>query len=222
MKCADVNRLAPFYVAGALRRREISQIDAHLRTCPDHSRLIADLQSGVLASASAIAMTPSSTLKSKLMTAIESDVLNANRHTKQRSPLGALSWPGIAATAAVLLIIFAGLIWHFQFQTPESAFEIALNGASGASGTLSYDENSEEGLISVEGLPRLPAAQTYQVWAAVKNGARNCGQFNTSDEGIALAKMEGDVSRDQIVFVTVEPAGGSARPTGQVVLTRSP
>ena len=126
------------------------------------------------------------------------------------------------AVAAVVVVAFLGLLaWNLSLQLSRDngAFAIALAGDNGASATIFYRPGVEIGVIAVEGLPKAPDGRTYQVWAMASKGARSCGLLSVTDGSPAAARVEGDVVRNQLLFVTIEPAGGSTSPSGPTVLT---
>jgi hypothetical protein len=75
--------------------------------------------------------------------------------------------------------------------------------------------------IYARNMPQLPPEQTYQLWVAHDGEITSAGRFAANDEGrvwrsLQPAEQLGQVER---VFVTVEPADGSAQPTGPEYLS---
>lgn len=73
-------------------------------------------------------------------------------------------------------------------------------------------------------LPQLPPEQTYQLWIVHDGRTISGGLFSANAEGRAWRPLRpseplGTIER---VFVTVEPAGGSAQPTGGEYLSGAP
>jgi anti-sigma-K factor RskA len=154
------------------------------------------------------------------MDAIRDD--DAQRVASPRRRFGGQPVAGLAALAAVLVVISGLLFWNIQLRSElahQNAFVITLSGDSGASGWMFYDDSQESGVIGVEGLAPLPSGQTYQVWASTPRGPRSCGLLPVASPTLAFARMTGEVSPGQTVFVTVEPAGGSTVPSGTTVLS---
>jgi anti-sigma-K factor RskA len=122
------------------------------------------------------------------------------------------------------VVLVGGLLaWNIDLRSGASpsrqSFAIALHGAGGASGWMFYDDANEIGVITVERLAALPPGQTYQVWVLTPDGPQSCGLLAVADQSPAFARMTADVSSSQTFFVTIEPAGGSTRPTGVTVMS---
>lgn len=75
--------------------------------------------------------------------------------------------------------------------------------------------------LALSNLPALPANQTYQLWLI--NGAtpESAGIFQTDAQGTAnvLLKLGASIPTYQVAGITIEPAGGSATPSGKPILT---
>ena len=92
--------------------------------------------------------------------------------------------------------------------------------ASQAGGLFMVDRQQGFALITAFGLESLPDNQNYQVWF-VRNGDRTPVSTFTVDEtnwGLVRIGPPLPVSDFQNVTITIEPAGGSARPTGRSIL----
>ena len=223
MNCREVDELAPFFVAGALNRIDEAAVAAHIASCRNHGAMFSGLQAAI-EQPSLVASTPApSALKSRIMTAINRD--DAVRRGGQPGRMSTGSpIAGLAARLAVAVLVIGLLAWNIELRTENSqqaagTFSVALHSENGASGWMYYDDAKEAGVISVEGLASLPAGQTYQVWAVTSRGPQSCGLLVVSGNAPALARMTGEVASGQTIFVTVEPAGGSGRPSGATVLS---
>ena len=91
--------------------------------------------------------------------------------------------------------------------------------ASGASGTLVPES---EVLLFVRDMPTIPPHREFQVWSIIDSGAASVGVFKpapapapASDRVVAFAF---DFSESDAIGVSIEPIGGSAAPTGDIVL----
>lgn len=89
-------------------------------------------------------------------------------------------------------------------------------------GSLIYDETLTLGVLNVWGLDPLEADQAYQLWLIDQEGERTSGGLVTPSERNAFVSL---VVRSPVEFefiqsigLTIEPAGGSASPTGPRVL----
>ena len=83
-----------------------------------------------------------------------------------------------------------------------------------ASGTLQVEDQGEDGaILSVRGLPRLGAAETYQAW--VQRGETFGPQptFDVGRDGEGAVAVPDDLSEAKAVLVTREQRPGSDSPS---------
>ncbi|MGH2585619.1 MAG: anti-sigma factor domain-containing protein [Dehalococcoidia bacterium] len=89
--------------------------------------------------------------------------------------------------------------------------------APGASGRLYLAEDGRSGVLAVSGLPRLQPGRAYQFWFATADKSRrdSAGVFQVDAGGQALVsvKVPGGLEQYAEIWVTQEPADGSAVPT---------
>jgi len=82
-----------------------------------------------------------------------------------------------------------------------------------------YSKQLGQAAISVTGLPPAPDGKTYQLWyVGPDQVARSAGLLDADAEGHGSLLLQGDANRAAAVGMTVEPAGGSVRPTTDPVL----
>src|SRR5690348_232893 len=79
--------------------------------------------------------------------------------------------------------------------------------AAGGSVTVVTSIRLHEAVVSTSGMASLPSSRVYQVWVMSPSGARSAGLMHGSSL-LASAVRPGDQ-----IGITVEPAGGTARPT---------
>ena len=65
-----------------------------------------------------------------------------------------------------------------------------------------------EAVVTAAGMGSPPAGRVYQVWVMSPSGARSAGLMAGPSTLLASAVVPGDR-----IGITVEPAGGSSRPT---------
>ncbi|MDJ0382469.1 anti-sigma factor [Streptomyces sp. G-G2] len=86
--------------------------------------------------------------------------------------------------------------------------------ASGARVTVVTSASRDRSVVLAAGLPPTPAGKTYQLWYSEHGSMRPAGLLGG---GHALL-LEGAVRDATAIGLTVEPAGGSARPTSSPLL----
>jgi anti-sigma-K factor RskA len=89
---------------------------------------------------------------------------------------------------------------------PDARVETARTSAGG-NVTVVTSAALREAVVSASGMASLPSSRVYQVWVLSPSGARSAGLMHGSSL-LASAVRPGDR-----IGITVEPAGGTARPT---------
>ena len=135
----------------------------------------------------------------------------------------ATTWFAAAAAAAVIAI--GGLAWSPWSDDSASTSPVAQVAAaadamrvSSTKGPLTaevaYSRQLGKAAIDVKGLPPAPEGKTYQLWYVGNDQvARSAGLLTADAEGNGSMVLQGDPNAAAAVGVTVEPAGGSTRPT---------
>lgn len=136
-------------------------------------------------------------------------------------------WVGAAAAAVVAIIVGIGIVslGSTDGTGDEVAAVLELPDAStvslsGDSGTmeLTYSTSTGRAALVADDLGSAPPGETYQLWAISGETPRSAGVFEPDDEGVVQVPIEiADVDADAWA-VTVEPAGGSSSPTGDIIM----
>jgi anti-sigma-K factor RskA len=101
-------------------------------------------------------------------------------------------------------------------DAPDARIE-ATSATAGGAVTVVVSALQREAVVTTRGMPSLSSSRVYQVWVMSSSGARSVGLLSsTAHIGELLAS--GVQSGDQI-GITVEPSGGSSRPTTTPVAT---
>lgn len=136
-------------------------------------------------------------------------------------------WIGAAAAAVVAIVVGVGVV---SFGSSDSvndevaavlelpdATTVSLVGDSGAM-TVTYSPSTGRAALTGDGLGQVPAGSTYQLWAISGETPRDAGVFAPDDDGAVEVPVDiTDIDADAWA-VTVEPAGGSSAPTGDIVM----
>lgn len=149
----------------------------------------------------------------------------SERRAIRRGSLAALS-----AMAAAFLVIVGFVALDTPSSTVDDQIAAALADPMASVEVLQNETgmlrvitlpNSEDAVLVGSGLPALDDAQTYQLWAidsAVEDAAPvSAGTFDLSDGEIRAILRRTSVN-DPVWAVSIEPAGGSPQPTGEIVL----
>ena len=228
MTCLEVDELAAGYALGALTPEERSEVEAHLATCKEHARALAELRSAAGALAlSPVEVAPTPMLRSRIMAAAVEAPRATPRAAETPSPAKSrwsFHWPAIPMRPALGLLsiaVVALLIWNVTLQTNsggdnKDAF-VRYVGNEQVHAHIYFVENV--GVMTIDGLDPLPAGETYQAWAVFDGTTDSLGVLDVSDNGDGYVLLSKHVTSKQRVWVTIEPSGGSSAPSGTTVLS---
>lgn len=140
--------------------------------------------------------------------------------------------PGLilgAAAAAVLIFVggaFVGstLSGSNSYQSQQASALAEINAApdvqratadvaGGGTATLVWSGKLGRSALVADELPPLPDDKTYELWYIRDGKAIPAGTMNPSGSGSTWRVLTGDMAAGDTVGVTVEPSGGSDRPT---------
>lgn len=225
--------LLPAYALGSLDADEADRVEEHLQSCwicraeSSTFQYVAEQLSFAVPPES-----PSPGLKGRLLQRVQS-VRPQPRVPAQatRRPLLERLLPawGLASLGLILtLAAFNVLLWQrlnqLEFITSPGGMRAiplsAVNASSGATGFIIVSANGDNGALVVDGLPPLDADRQYQLWL-IRDGERTSGAVFSTDEenyGGTRVRVAGSLLEYSAVDITIEPTGGSSRPTGVTVL----
>lgn len=200
------------YALGALPPEEAAAVVAHLTGCPVCRETVARYRETATALAYAVPLRPPPPrLKARLMARV------------RRPQRGNWQWLGMGAAlvvATLLLTLAAPVI--FATRPSVAPRVIPLQGAEAApdaEGYLILEDG--QGLLVTKGLAVPPEGQVYQVWFVDPAERRvSGGTFRTLPRpyGVYTVTVPSNFPLYVRIGVTIEPEGGSPRPTGPQVL----
>jgi anti-sigma-K factor RskA len=247
--------LADVYAVGALDGRELTEFEAHLATecaiCAE--RLRESREALRILPESLPRVAPPPVLRARVLERIAAERLPAAapvdlRPARRRSrAIWWAGWAGLAAAAALLLVVNAQLRTTRQelralqdrlatLQTELSEREetvrflsdpnvryVSLAGLKPtpeASAWLLWNPGTRQGLLLARGLPATPPGKAYELWALAGPQPVPAGVFAVDDRGRALFRLpQLPAGQTFDAFaVTLEPAGGVPAPTGTMHL----
>ena len=234
------------YVLGALPEEERLELERYLVTRPELQAEVAELAAvaGLLAF-SVREREPAPELRSRIVDTVEAEAAQTRAQqprARRRSWFAGL-WEAfgvrdIALAGAAVLVIglfswgmllqgevqdLQGRVQDLQAQVQDQQTQgpqmIALGGAGteqGARAELVTLEGDWAVLVA-EDMPPVPEGKTYQIWVIKGDTPRPSGFFEPEGDSIA-AVVEKPVEGADAVAVTVEPEGGSKKPTTDPML----
>lgn len=229
------------YVLGALPEDERATVEAYLALHPERQAEVEDLMgvAGLLA-LSPPEQDPPAALRSRLMGVVESEAVRP----RAEEPRPTSSWLGrfgglrnVALGAAALLVV--GLLsWNVLLQQDvrglrgqveearaanqaQDIREIELGGAWAERGTRAELTaiKDDRAIIVVEDMPSMPDDRTGQVWI-INDGVPQPSSLLEPSGNTAAAAIATPFGGADAIAVTVEPAGGSDKPTTDPVLIK--
>lgn len=171
------------------------------------------------------------------------DLLPGARDSNPESgpaPIRLVRWTrrAVAVGIAALVLAVAGLgVVTFRQQeelrqqdaTVASAFalselltapDVKVNSVTSGNtvGTVVASRQRDQAVFLSSGLPAVPADKTYQLWVIDASGPTSAGLLALGDRGETAPVLAADTGNARSLAVTLEPAGGSPKPTTQPLL----
>ena len=236
MDRARFDELRDAYVLGALTEEERLEFEEYLADQPGLQAEVEEL--GAVAGLLALypqEQDPPAELRKRIMGVVQAEAA-PYRAQQRQSVLGRLgellSSRRFALGAAALLLV--GLFsWNMLLRNEEQNLQSQLRGmqASQESQTIALQgKGTKQGaraeLIRLEGdramlvaedMPPVPEDKTYQIWVIKDEVPEPSGLFRPA-EGPVATVVKHPLGGADTVAVTVEPEGGSPRPTSKPIL----
>jgi anti-sigma-K factor RskA len=229
------------YVLRALPDDEHERFEAHLATCEDCRRDVAELQVAAdTLPLAAVQVAPPPELRDRIMSIVRSEAelveaaeARADEPAAQprAKPPRRRRWsfslrPLTAALAAGALVaagVVAGVVLTNSDDTTTVTGTVQIASAPAARASLRLSDDATK--LEVRKMPPPPAGKVYQVWLKRPNQdpAPTTALFRTDPEGSADVEIQrGRLKGVEQVLVTAEPDGGSMKPTSDPVIVASP
>jgi anti-sigma-K factor RskA len=232
------------YVLGALPEEERLEFERYLAERPDLQVAVEDL--GAFADLLALSpeqQKPSPELRRRIMDTVQAEAVQTQVHPRaeRRSWLDRL-WEAVglrdlALAGATVLVVglfswgmllqgemrdLQGRVQVLQGQVQDQSQGpqmIALGGAGTEQGARAevVTLEGDRAVLVAEDMPPVPEGKTYQIWVIKGDTPQPSGLFEPKGGSIA-AVVEKPVEGADAVAVTVEPEGGSPKPTTDPML----
>lgn len=189
---------------------ECAEIRAHLADCAICQEEYRQAAAAAAALGRSAAQAPPNSLKDRIVGSLPARVIPLRR--------ARYSW-FLPTAAAAVVVIAVGIFWKTHAVAPQT-WAVNCTPAAQPCRVLGSLATSRQGLeLRLQGLAALPAGKQYQTWLILPKTAPKPEPVFSPD-----ARGNGDVlipeapSKGAIVAVTVEPAGGSLKPTTKPIL----
>jgi hypothetical protein len=219
MTCEELRQDYTSYALGIADEPERGEIADHLaRKCPNCVPGVASALGTVTAMSGAVHLSdPPKRLRKRVMAAVEKD--------PKRSRMGVfLPWAITALLSIALLSI--GLSGRRRVGDTEKLRQALsiLNDPATRDVTFGESEKPSKGRVFVSpakgvvfigaNLPAIGPGKTFELWVLPANGDPvPAGLFQSQPDATAVFVRSGPVENAAAIAVTVEPEGGSAKPT---------
>ena len=214
MERTGIHELSAAYALDALDADERQRFEEHLAHCAECREAVAAFHDTAASLAHGVkTQPPPASLRDRILT-------EARNEGQTVVPLRS-RWPirissaaaAVAAIAAIAFGIWAAVLHDRLGEQPQA---IQLQGANGQ---LVITRDGTATLV-VDDLAPAPAGKTYEAWVITDQIPKPAGTFAGGGVRTAFA-LTRDVPDGATVAVTVEPAGGSKAPTGDIRFSAS-
>ena len=199
----DAHDLTAAYALDALDPDEAEAYERHLSQCEECREQLAELNETATALAfSAVAPAPPARLRASILEAAAAERSNVVPLVRRRWVSRGLA---VAAAAAACIAVGLGVSLSQSSHAPQNW-------------TVAVGQNGKA-TISVSGLASAPRGKTYEAWVIRAGHApRPAALFFGSTSEVRLS---GTVPQHAVVAVTLEPTGGSKKPTTTPIFSTS-
>lgn len=245
MTTAELHTLTGAYAVHALSGPEREEFERHLADCPSCAQEVRELAATAERLALAAAVVPPPQLKEQVLRRI-GGVRQEPPAVVRQGRRGPVEWAGgvrrlqryaLAACMAGVVALGGVAVWQHQAaddarqradRSEQRATELsrvlaAPDAASttrrlggGTTATVVVSRTLGKAAFLATGMPTLAGGRTYELWYDDAGTMRPAGLMDPAVRDHALV-LDGRVGAASGMGVTVEPAGGSPRPTGDPV-----
>ncbi|HEX8508523.1 MAG TPA: anti-sigma factor [Propionibacteriaceae bacterium] len=237
----DLHTLSGAYAIDALSPAEAEEFEKHLDDCPACRDEVRELQSAAARMGAGEATAPPPSLKARVLAAADQQPqlrpkVSAieSRRPRRWAPRVAAAVGGLAAAAILAVAALGGIDWPGGGQTPSSpplagnevsqVFEASdahvatMRTADGHRLTVATSLESGQMAIKTRTLAELKGDRVYQMWAKHNGRVTSVGLI----EDLRTGKVMPIPTYGTTVAITVEPEGGSKKPTNPPIVEMDP
>ena len=213
------------YMLDALPGDEARRFERHLDGCPRCQERARWLQPSLeMLPAAVEQVEPPPELRERLMATVRAEAdaaVRPQRSARRRSWRDLLSIPRPAlALGAVLLALVAAGGYALGTGGDGGDATVTARGKAPAGATAVVERTGDTGILRVSGLPQHTDG-IYEVWIARGNKVEPSTLFQVHKDGSGAAAIPHGLEDADQVMVTLEPPGGSQKPTrAPIIVTK--
>jgi hypothetical protein len=239
----DLHTLTGAYVLDAVEPAEQARFEHHLRRCKPCGHEVRGLAETATGLAMAVAMEPPAQLKERVLSAVAVTrplPPAADRRHRAREALRQAWIPRLAVAVAAVSVAVAvalgavGLSTRHELDSARAQNQaisavlaapdariITQATTVGGTATVVVSRAEQKIIFTTAGLPPLPAAKVYELWLIGPPQIRRAGLLPAPSAGKTSPLLASGLVAGDKVGVTVEPAGGTSKPTTTPILLMS-
>jgi anti-sigma-K factor RskA len=104
-----------------------------------------------------------------------------------------------------------------QVVRADDTYEANVPVAAGGTATVLVSESKDSLVVKMNDVPAPPAGKVYQMWLIPKDGSAPVSQGLMDEEALSKPALVKGIASASALGITVEPTGGSPKPTTPVV-----
>lgn len=220
---SDIHKLSGAYALDAVDDLERAAFERHLIECEDCRTEVAGLRDTTALLAESVAVSPPPSLRDSVLTGIT--------HVRPLPPVVAprrAAWfPVLVAASIVAILGIAAAVWQpwtpsdngsltasEQILRATDAQSVALDLGAAGRATVTRSPSIGKAVIATTGMVAAPSGKVYELWLQTEKGVMVPAGLmpNKPDHTMVL---EGDANNAKAAGITIEPAGGSDKPTSK-------
>ncbi|WP_374456860.1 anti-sigma factor domain-containing protein [Nocardioides sp.] len=232
MSSSDIHKLTGAYAVDALDDLERARFEQHLSGCEDCRAEVAELLETTALLAETTATPPPASLRDSVLTGISQVRPLPPEVPRPVEPAGRGAWVPLLVAAALALVVGIGAMvaqpWADDDRAPgnltaaeqvlqaDDAQEVFVDLGEAGRATVVRSKSVDRAVIVTEDMVAAPSGKAYELW------------FQTPTEDMVPAGMmpegadqtmvlEGSAATAIAVGITVEPEGGSPKPTTEPI-----
>lgn len=234
----DLHTLSGAYAIDALSPEEVTDFHQHLALCPSCMEEVHELREVAALLGADEASRPPAYLKVRIIAAADQQaqlppLSPATPLLRKPRPGRASRWtPRILAAAAAVVLIVAAGIGISQMQQDQNtmaapvaqvfhasdAHKATVDTSNGDKINIAISKQRDEMAVDTDNLRHLSQKQVYQLWTVKDGHAVSVGLLDDVDAGKAMGLPAAGAE----FAITIEPAGGSERPTTKPIVSVDP
>ncbi|MFS0897176.1 anti-sigma factor domain-containing protein [Mycolicibacterium litorale] len=225
---SDLLDLATPYALHAVPTDERDDIEQWLTTAPPEvahafTDEVRSVRETMAALSAATATEPPARLRDDLLAAVAADPV---RELPRRQRAGGSRWrTAVLAAAAVAVVGLGALGVGLALRpaaTPTTADQVfaapdvqTVSGPipGGGTATVVFSKERDAGVLVMNDVPPPKPGTVYQMWLVGSDGPHSAGTMDATAVSPSTTAVLSDIGASQALAFTVEPPGGSQRPT---------